>query len=52
VLEGRAVVQVDDERVELEIGDSVSFMARRPHSFGGLDGEPARLIVSMTPPAF
>jgi transcriptional regulator with XRE-family HTH domain len=50
-LEGTALVEIDEETVELDAGDAVSFAARLPHRFNASNGS-VRLIVSMSPPAF
>lgn len=51
VLEGRALIEIDNEKIELAPGDAISFMARLPHQFSAREGA-ARLLVTMTPPLF
>jgi transcriptional regulator with XRE-family HTH domain len=51
VLEGRALIEIEGEELELGPGDAVSFMARLSHRFSA-SGGPTRLLVAMTPPAF
>jgi transcriptional regulator with XRE-family HTH domain len=51
VASGHALVKVGADEVALALGDSLSYVARLPHQFQGLEDD-TRLIVSMTPPAF
>ncbi|GGO79092.1 hypothetical protein GCM10012289_62600 [Nonomuraea cavernae] len=51
VRRGSALIKVGTEELTLSAGDSLSYVARLPHQFRGLEDD-TRLIISMTPPAF
>ncbi|WP_433501250.1 helix-turn-helix domain-containing protein [Sphaerimonospora sp. CA-214678] len=51
VTSGSARIKVGTEELTLHVGDSLSYVARLPHQFQGLE-DGTRLIISMTPPAF
>lgn len=50
VLSGTVAIHFQDEDHVLSTGDSVYFDASEPHSYRGLSGTPARVIVITTPP--
>ncbi|WP_020495380.1 helix-turn-helix domain-containing protein [Sciscionella marina] len=52
LVEGRIVVEVDGRRHELAEGDSASFDSRLPHRYLNETGEPARFVLSVTPPSY
>lgn len=52
LLEGRFHVQVGDSAYVLEPGDSVTYLADRPHWFRNIGDTEAVVIASMTPPVF
>ncbi|MEV4102619.1 helix-turn-helix domain-containing protein [Nonomuraea sp. NPDC049649] len=51
VKQGAARIKVGSEEMTLRAGDSLSYVARLPHKFEGLEDDTV-LIISMTPPAF
>lgn len=50
VTHGRVAIRYQDEEHVLNLGDSVYFDSSAPHSYRGLDDEPAKAIVITTPP--
>ncbi|MET8468124.1 XRE family transcriptional regulator [Streptomyces sp. NPDC006422] len=51
LLTGRLVVEAGDGRYELGPGDSCTFDSRVPHRYVNEGEEPARFLVSVTPPS-
>ncbi|MYW62938.1 cupin domain-containing protein [Streptomyces sp. SID8379] len=51
VLSGRLVVEAGGGRHELGPGDSCTFDSRVPHRYLNEGGDPARFLVSVTPPS-
>ncbi|MGW6355726.1 helix-turn-helix domain-containing protein [Streptomyces sp. NPDC055092] len=51
VLSGSLVVEAGDGRHELRPGDSCTFDSRVPHRYVNEGSEPARFLVSVTPPS-
>ena len=49
VMEGRALFQVGEQRVELNAGDSVLGPRGVPHTFVPLGETPARMLIAFTP---
>ncbi len=52
VLEGQLEVQVGDETVLLQVGDSISFNGNLPHKFTNPGDQNAVVIAAITPPRF
>lgn len=52
VVEGTVVVEIEDERIALEAGDSAYFDSGRPHRYRNETEALARFIVAVTPPSF
>lgn len=51
VTSGSALIKVGSEEMTLTVGDSLSYVARLPHRFQGLE-DGTKLVIAMTPPAF
>lgn len=51
VVEGTVVVEIEDERIVLETGDSAYFDSARPHRYRNDTEALARFIVAVTPPS-
>lgn len=52
VLEGRVVVEVADDRHELDEGDSCYFDSRSPHRYVNPYDAVARFLLAVTPPSY
>jgi mannose-6-phosphate isomerase-like protein (cupin superfamily) len=52
ILEGRVLIEIGDEQIELEEGDFFTFDARVPHRVTAVGPEPARALFIISPPAF
>lgn len=52
VLDGRAVVEIAGERVDLREGDCVYFDSRHPHRYYNPGTKPCRLLITVTPPSY
>lgn len=51
LLRGRAQLEIDDELIDLEAGDCVTFDPRRPHRITALGDEPLVCVAVVCPPA-
>lgn len=51
VLEGALVVEIEDDRIELSVGDSAYFESARPHRYVNTSSERARFVLAVDPPS-
>ena len=51
LLQGRALLEIDDERIELAEGDCVTFDPRKPYRMTALGDEPVVCVGIVCPPA-
>jgi transcriptional regulator with XRE-family HTH domain len=50
LLQGRALIEIGDERIEIAAGDCVTFDPRKPHRVTALGDEPAICVDVVCPP--
>lgn len=52
VVSGRVRVEVNDQRFELEVGDSLYYRSSTPHAFHAIGEEEAEVLWIIAPPSY